>query len=68
MIADTIGSRYQTYLYCNISEHMGMTFSPSVNQIHLIYNWGDHVLELLGNTGYSVLKQFESICTAVTID
>lgn len=67
MVCDTISSRYLSVLTLELYDSLGFDHMPKLDFLKQIYNWGDSVLEELGNDGYSIIKNFESICTGCII-
>lgn len=68
MIHDTITSRYLTYLLISLYDINDTEFLPSAKLMGMIYKWGDDILLKHGNSGYNIIKNFESICTGVYLD
>nr|WPV62272.1 MAG: RNA-dependent RNA polymerase [Jingmen rodent lispivirus 1] len=68
MIHDTVTSRYLSRLTCSISEFLSSPLLPTPELLENIYAWGDKLLSEYGNEAYSIIKQFEPICTAVQLD
>lgn len=65
MLADTTSSRYLCLLTTDIYHHLGVTHLPEPDLLKKVYAWGDKILQERGNSGYNLIRMFESICTGI---
>lgn len=68
MISDTIGSRFLSLLYCKIQETLDIIPSPSRDNLMKLYEAGDSLFPIYGNSAYNHIKQLESLCVAVYLE
>lgn len=68
MISDTVTSRYLSLLYSLIQDYMKLNTVPSWTHLLNLYNWGDYILQELGNDGYNSIKQLEPITIATYME
>nr|DAZ87800.1 TPA_asm: hypothetical protein [Triaenorhabdovirus 1] len=63
-LSDTVYSRWLALVWSSCDSFMHGHKLPSPSQLCLMYKSGDKLLAILGNAGYNIMKQHESMCCA----
>ncbi|APG78836.1 RNA-dependent RNA polymerase [Wenling crustacean virus 11] len=67
MFSDLISQRFLILLSSVTAPSFQCNDVPSWSVAERVLRWGDRVLELLGNQGYDVLKNWEALCSGIFI-
>lgn len=65
MIKDILSQRFLLLLSSSVASNNSRFPKLSVDDLYMIFSWGDEILMNLGEKGYALLSSWEAICTGV---
>jgi len=62
LISDLIQERLFVRIACVVGSSLNLAHYPDLNCVNDLFKWGDNVLKIYGNKGYSIISSLEAMC------
>nr|QMP81799.1 RNA-dependent RNA polymerase [Hemipteran rhabdo-related virus OKIAV30] len=68
MISDLLSQRFLLQLVALIASENDLLNYPTVEDLSFVYEWGDKLIDNLGNSGFQLVSLWESLCLGVLME